>query len=90
MSTGRYQVWDDRGNHPTYPVRDVPVRPSEDQGHHIHVYLDGLVPPPGTARVSRRDNAGDPGEEMPARRNGNPNGPSGAQPRMLADGHTCD
>jgi hypothetical protein len=73
-SVGRFAVWDDTSNHPTHRVRDVPARSDEDEhGHHSHVHIhldDAILPRSGTPRASRRDNAGDPGEETPVRRNG--------------------
>jgi hypothetical protein len=76
MSTGRYQVWDDRGNHPTYPVRDVPAQSTEDEARHIHIHLPAEImearrTSDRPARSRRGDaNANAPGEGMPARRNG--------------------
>jgi hypothetical protein len=78
------------------PINEPP-QSTEGDGHHIHVHFDvgdAIVAPRGTTGVSRPDaNANAPGEEMPAvRRNGNGNGPNGAQPRILArmlqDGET--
>jgi hypothetical protein len=85
-SIGRYHCWDDTKGYPTRPVGSEPAQGSEDGSHehHVHIHIgDEALSRSGVPRASRRDNAGDPGEEMPAaRRNGN--GPNGAQPRMLA------
>jgi hypothetical protein len=46
------------------PINEPPSSGDESEGQHshIHLYLDGLVPPSGTTRVSRRDaNANGPG-----------------------------
>jgi hypothetical protein len=50
-----------------------PEQSASEEGHHIHVHFDiadAIMPRNGTPRVSRRDNAGDPGEETSVRRNG--------------------
>ena len=86
-SLGRWRCWDDNRGFPTSRVAAGPPQSTEGEAHehHVHIHIgDEALSRSGAPRVSRRDNAGDPGEEMPARRNGNPNGPSGAQPRMLA------
>jgi hypothetical protein len=55
---------------------------SEENHLHIHLDFDDVASRSGTTpRVSRRDNAGGPGEELPAPRR---NGSNGAQPRVLA------
>jgi hypothetical protein len=56
------------------PINE-PSQSTEGDGHHIHVHFDiadAIQPRNGTPpRVSRRDNAGDPGQEPPpVRRNG--------------------
>jgi hypothetical protein len=52
----------------------APPQESASEENHLHIHLDfadANAPRSGTPRVSRRDNAGRPGEETPpARRNG--------------------
>jgi hypothetical protein len=91
-SLGRFAVWDDTKRFPTRPVGSEPAQGSEGEAHehHVHIHIgDEALLRNGTPRASRRDNMGDPGEELPAVRR---NGPNGAQPRILArmlqDGET--
>ena len=85
-SLGRWRCWDDNRGFPTSRVAAGPPQSTEGEAHehHVHIHIgDEALSRSGATRSFRRDNAGDPGQEVPAaRRNGN--GPNGAQPRVLA------
>jgi hypothetical protein len=58
----RYRFTDGRVDRIAAPSQES-ASEGEAHEHHVHIYLDGLVPPSGTTRVSRPDaNAGGPGE----------------------------